>query len=348
MARLDLGKVVGESATVDVGTTTTVEAGQNANVTNSGTTSNAIFDFEIPRGADGRDGTNGRDGNDGISPTATVTQTESGATISITDRNGTTTANIRNGVDGANGTNGADGFSPSASVTTTSTGATISITDKNGTTTSEITNGQNGQDGQRGPVGYHYTPSVDANGNLSWTNDGGLVNPETVNIKGPQGIAGTDGTDGDDGFSPVANVSQSGNDTTISITDKNGTTSATITTYDNKYRTTKQPVGTWIDGKTIYRVVIPTQITASGAIDIPSGINNIGFMTKFYGILYMNNTNGEIHILNHATTSGQQYSQTLFYYTTTNNFQFRQGQSVPTPFDLYIVFEYTESSAEQL
>ncbi|MBQ2093772.1 MAG: hypothetical protein II190_04235 [Ruminococcus sp.] len=39
-------------------------------------------------------------GDDGFSPTATVTQTASGATVSITDKNGTTTANISNGADG--------------------------------------------------------------------------------------------------------------------------------------------------------------------------------------------------------------------------------------------------------
>ena len=39
-------------------------------------------------------------GADGFSPTATVTQTASGATFSITDKNGTTTANISNGADG--------------------------------------------------------------------------------------------------------------------------------------------------------------------------------------------------------------------------------------------------------
>ena len=36
--------------------------------------------------------------------------------------------------------------------------------------------------------GATFTPSVDENGNLSWTNDGELENPETVNIKGPIGI----------------------------------------------------------------------------------------------------------------------------------------------------------------
>ena len=41
----------------------------------------------------------GATGADGYSPTATVTQTSSGATISITDATGTTTANISNGSD---------------------------------------------------------------------------------------------------------------------------------------------------------------------------------------------------------------------------------------------------------
>ena len=36
--------------------------------------------------------------------------------------------------------------------------------------------------------GAAFKPSVDESGNLSWTNDGELDNPETVNIKGPIGI----------------------------------------------------------------------------------------------------------------------------------------------------------------
>jgi ABC-type xylose transport system substrate-binding protein len=37
---------------------------------------------------------------------------------------------------------------------------------------------------------------VDANGNLSWTNDGGLSNPPTVNIKGSKGDKGDKGDPG--------------------------------------------------------------------------------------------------------------------------------------------------------
>ena len=48
-------------------------------------------------GTNGTDGKNGVDGSDGYSPTATVTETDTGATITITDKNGTTTATVKNG-----------------------------------------------------------------------------------------------------------------------------------------------------------------------------------------------------------------------------------------------------------
>ena len=54
----------------------------------------------------------GEKGSDGISPTANVTATESGATITIIDRSGTTTVDISNGTDGAAGVDGIDGISP--------------------------------------------------------------------------------------------------------------------------------------------------------------------------------------------------------------------------------------------
>lgn len=87
----------GQAATITIGSTTTGNAGTNASVTNSGTSSAAVLDFVIPRGADGQNGTNGSDGTDGFSPIATVTQNTGSATISITDANGTTTATVYDG-----------------------------------------------------------------------------------------------------------------------------------------------------------------------------------------------------------------------------------------------------------
>lgn len=54
--------VDGAAATIAIGSTTTGQAGTSASVTNSGTSSAAILDFVIPRGADGADGTDGTNG----------------------------------------------------------------------------------------------------------------------------------------------------------------------------------------------------------------------------------------------------------------------------------------------
>ncbi|WP_239462743.1 BppU family phage baseplate upper protein [Collinsella tanakaei] len=51
----------------------------------------------------------GADGADGFSPTATITQTAEGATITITDKSGTTTANVSKGVKGDKGDTGDTG-----------------------------------------------------------------------------------------------------------------------------------------------------------------------------------------------------------------------------------------------
>ena len=50
-------------------------------------------------GQDGAPGTDGHDGSDGFSPTATVTKSGKVATISITDKNGTTTETVEDGAD---------------------------------------------------------------------------------------------------------------------------------------------------------------------------------------------------------------------------------------------------------
>lgn len=50
----------GKAATVQIGSTSTVEPGEKANVWNSGTDTDATLNFEIPRGEDGRQGEDGK------------------------------------------------------------------------------------------------------------------------------------------------------------------------------------------------------------------------------------------------------------------------------------------------
>ena len=104
---------------------------------------------------------------------------------------------------GATGPQGPQGVSVSSvAQTTTSTadGGTnvVTVTLSNGTkSTFNVKNGSKGSNGTNGTNGATFTPSVDTEGNLSWTNDKGLANPATVNIKGPKGDAGEGGAGGD-------------------------------------------------------------------------------------------------------------------------------------------------------
>lgn len=83
------------------------------------------------------------------------------------------------------------------SVTATNSNTIVEVDDR----VKVLEEGGIGEPGEPGEDGATFTPSVDADGNLSWTNDKGLDNPETVNIKGKDGKDGEDGLDGDDGKS---------------------------------------------------------------------------------------------------------------------------------------------------
>ena len=115
----------------------------------------------------------------------------------------------KNGMSGSGGS-GADGFSPTVTVEQTETGAILSITDKTGTTTAVIQNGRDGVDGAKGDTGEQGIQGEKGD-------------------TGEQGSPGEKGDTGADGFSPIATVTKSGSLVTITITDKNGTTTATLT-----------------------------------------------------------------------------------------------------------------------
>ena len=124
------GTIHGASQGLDFNAlSTAMTTGTQSGITVTADTENSRFNFEvtgIPTIAidsegywtvDGERGTNptkaqGEKGNDGFSPTASVEQTDTGCTVTITDANGTTTANLTNGV------NGTDGITPHVDETT--------------------------------------------------------------------------------------------------------------------------------------------------------------------------------------------------------------------------------------
>ena len=55
--------------------------------------------------------------------------------------------------------------------------------------------GEAGKDGEKGADGVIFTPSIDENGILSFTNNGGLENPNPIDIKGDNGVTFTPSID---------------------------------------------------------------------------------------------------------------------------------------------------------
>ena len=95
-------------------------------------------------GETGPQGLPGAPGTDGISPSVEVTETTTGAIISVTDAEGTTTAFVRNGQNGAPGTPGTpgmDGISPTITITDITGGHRITITDADGPHSIDVMDG---------------------------------------------------------------------------------------------------------------------------------------------------------------------------------------------------------------
>ena len=72
-----------------------------------------------------------------------------------------------------------------------------------------------GARGETGARGATFTPSVDAGGNLSWTNDAGLPNPAAQNIRGPAGAVGAVGPAGQSAFDAAVEAGYSGTQATF-------------------------------------------------------------------------------------------------------------------------------------
>lgn len=164
-------------------------------------------------------------GSDGISPTITSSRNGKTTTLTITDKTGDHTVDIQDGVDGVPGKDGTNGISPVVSAVKSGAKTTLTIQNAEGDpTTVEINDGEDGTNGEEGAT---FTPHI-SNNTLSWTNNKGLANPDPVNVKGDPGTPGTPGSKGDDGVSPTATVTKSGNTSTLTVTDVNGTTTANI------------------------------------------------------------------------------------------------------------------------
>ena len=226
----------GRAATVAIGRVSTLEPGDNATVTNIGTENDAVFSFGIPKGAKGDPGATGPTGATGQAATVSVKSTTTlpaGSNASVT--NAGTSSDVQLEFAIPKGDKGDKGDAGAGLVITGSV-ATYADLPNNLTEadagkayfcqadgklyvwsgTAFPADGDGSQfEGPQGPIGP--------------TGPQGPTGPTgATGATGPTGPQGPTGATGPAGFSPIATVSKNGDTATISITDANGTTTASI------------------------------------------------------------------------------------------------------------------------
>ena len=296
----------GRNATITVGTTTTGNPGTNASVVNTGTESDAVLNFVIPRGEQGVQGIQGEQGEPGIDGAAATIQVGSVTTVAAdypatVTNSGTTSAAILDfqipqgiqgeqgvpGQDGQDGQDGAPGQAATIAVGTTTTGnsGTNASVTNSGTSSAAVFNftiprgnpGQDGQDGQDGAPGQAATIAVGttttgaAGTNASVTNSG-TSSAAVFHFTIPRGDTGAAGQDGQDGAPGAAATVTVGTTTTGAAgTNASVTNSGTSSAAVLNFTIPRGADGQDADAPTIVEGTTGTSTEGSTAIKYPDG-----------------------------------------------------------------------------
>ena len=166
-----------------------------------------------------------QNGKDGFSPKVKAEQMKSGVVITIVDADGETSATLHHGANGEKGTDGKSAYQIAVEqgYQGSESDWLSSLKGDKGNTGAKGNPGQDGADGKSAyaiAVEHGYEDSEE-----KWL----LSLKGEKGDTGERGEKGDAGVDGKDGFSPIANVVKDGSITTITITDKNGTTTVTLT-----------------------------------------------------------------------------------------------------------------------
>ena len=160
-----------------------------------------------------------QNGKDGFSPKVKAEQMEFGVVITIVDADGETSAMLHHGANGEKGTDGKSAYQ-------------IAVEQGYQGSESDWLSSLKGDKGEKGNTGAKGNPGQDgADGKSAYAIavEHGYEDSEEKWLLSLKGEKGDTGADGKDGFSPIANVVKDGSVITITITDKNGTTTVTLT-----------------------------------------------------------------------------------------------------------------------
>ena len=178
-----------------------------------------------------------QNGKDGFSPKVKAEQMESGVVITIVDADGETSATLHNGANGEKGTDGKSAYQIAVEqgYQGSESDWLSSLKGDKGEKGNTGAKGNPGQDGADGKSAYaiaveHGYEDSEKKWLLSLKGEKGDPGDRGLQgVPGEKGEKGDAGVAGKDGFSPIANVVKDGSVITITITDKNGTTTVTLT-----------------------------------------------------------------------------------------------------------------------
>ncbi len=222
---------VGQKATATAGTTSTLPAGQNATVTNVGTTSDAVFNFAIPQGIQGITGDTG-------AKVTSVAFSGNDIVFTLDDASTVTLTDAKTDLKGDTGLTGANGATGAKIVSASFVGDDMVFT-LDDSTTATLTNAKitlKGATGSTGATGNGIT-------SITKTGTSGLVDTYTILYtdtttktftvtNGKDGTNGTAGADGADG-KYATSVAFSGDDMVFTMSD-NSTITLTNAKVDIK------------------------------------------------------------------------------------------------------------------
>lgn len=118
-------------------------------------------------------------------------------------------------------------------------------------------------------------------------------------------------------------------------------TSSKIDWTTIKYSTnTEEPIGVWIDGKTIYRKVVDfgSLPNATGK-NVNSGITNMAFLVRMTALAY----NGSGTYLSIPYTHNNRLELQIQFAYTNNQIQISTGEN-RSSYSAYVILEYTKTS----
>ena len=250
------------TASVTIGTTTTLPAGSSATVTNSGDSNNAIFNFGIPKGDTGATGATGPTGPTG--PAGPAGAAGAAATITLGSVN-----------------TGAAGSSVIITNSGTSSDAIFNFTIPQGNT------GATGATGPAGPAGPGVAPGGNTNQVLAKAS-GVDYDTKWLTISGLGTVTSVDASGGTTGMTfsggPITNVGTLTLSGTLNVAN-GGTGATTLTGYVYGNGTSAMTASTTIPSSAISGTIATTNaLTVSTGLQLDSGTTFNGSVARTISI----------------------------------------------------------------